>query len=188
MSKFEYVMVLVSIILGLGIAQILAGVAKIIKRWSRIKIYIPHLLCVFVVFGIHIQEWWVNYEFLKIIHEWRFSTFFILISFSTVLFIMAKLLFPIRFKGEDKDFKVFYFREFHRMFFMGILLIIIACIQNIVLFNEGILEQYVLFIIGGGFAYLIFSRTKNEYIHYGMGIGMFLLGIAYIIIKDPVLN
>lgn len=43
-SPFEYVSVLISIILGLGIAQIVTGLADIIHQWQRIKLYWPHTL------------------------------------------------------------------------------------------------------------------------------------------------
>lgn len=39
MSPFEYVTVLISIILGLGIAQIVIGFADLIHRLERTKLY-----------------------------------------------------------------------------------------------------------------------------------------------------
>ena len=44
MTPFEYVTVLISIILGLGITQIVTGVADIIHQWDKMKLYWPHML------------------------------------------------------------------------------------------------------------------------------------------------
>ncbi|MBX2916563.1 MAG: hypothetical protein KF856_14935 [Cyclobacteriaceae bacterium] len=62
MSPFEYVSVLISIILGLGITQIVTGVADVIQNWRNVKLYLPHALWVMFVFFLHMQERWVLYE------------------------------------------------------------------------------------------------------------------------------
>ncbi len=59
-SAFEYVTVLISIILGLGITQILTGIADLFQKSDRVKFYWPHILWVLFVLILHIQEWWVT--------------------------------------------------------------------------------------------------------------------------------
>ncbi len=79
-SPFEYVIVLTSIILGMGITQIVSGLASIIHRWEKVKIYWPHLLLVILVFFIHIQEWWAAYDMRKY-EYWRLPTFLFIILY-----------------------------------------------------------------------------------------------------------
>lgn len=45
-SAFEYVTVLISIVVGLGITEVLSGIADLIKQSKRVKFYWPHLLWV----------------------------------------------------------------------------------------------------------------------------------------------
>ncbi len=73
-SPFEYVTVLISIILGMGITQIVSGIAQIIHRWEQTKIYWPHLILILLLFVIHIQEWWVTYN-LRTYQYWRLPVF-----------------------------------------------------------------------------------------------------------------
>jgi hypothetical protein len=53
MTPFDYVTGLISIILDLGITQIIIGVADIIHQWERVKLYWPHLLWIVFVFFLH---------------------------------------------------------------------------------------------------------------------------------------
>jgi hypothetical protein len=57
MTPFEYVIVLIFIILGLGITQIGSGVADLIHNSDRVKVYWPHTLWIIFVFFLHLQEW-----------------------------------------------------------------------------------------------------------------------------------
>lgn len=45
MTPFEYVSVLISIILGLGITQIVSGLADIVQHRHQVQLYWPHLMC-----------------------------------------------------------------------------------------------------------------------------------------------
>jgi len=53
MSPFEYVIVLISIILGLGITLVLTGIAELIRKWNAIKIFWPYLIWIGLVFVLH---------------------------------------------------------------------------------------------------------------------------------------
>src|SRR4051812_23976190 len=94
MTPFEYVTVLISIILGLGITQIISGVADLIHNSERVKIYWPHLLWVILAFFLHVQEWWQIYE-LKSYTGWYLPVFIFIILYPINLFILARILFPV---------------------------------------------------------------------------------------------
>src|SRR5258706_10251098 len=95
-SAFEYITVFISIILGLGVTQILTGIADLVHQNERVKVYWPHILWIFLVLILHVQEWWVTFE-LRNIDQWRFSFFFFLLPFPLVLFFFTPLLFPLCF-------------------------------------------------------------------------------------------
>jgi len=92
MTPFEYVTVLISIILGMGITQIVSGLADIIRKWNQVKLYWPHLMWIVFVFFLHIQKWWVLYD-IRFITVWMLSTFLFTILYPINLFILARILF-----------------------------------------------------------------------------------------------
>jgi MFS superfamily sulfate permease-like transporter len=62
MSPFEYVVVLVSIIIGLGITLVLTGIAQLLREEQRVKLFWPYLIWIGLVFVMHIHEWWITYQ------------------------------------------------------------------------------------------------------------------------------
>ena len=102
MSPFEFVTVLISIILGLGITQIMSGIADLIHQWEKVKLYWPHLLWVMLVFILHVQEWWLVYE-LKSVTVWRLPYFLFQVLYPISLFILARILFPLQSDEHSTD-------------------------------------------------------------------------------------
>src|SRR5260370_2945148 len=92
-SSFEYVTVLISIVLGLGITQILTGIARLIQKRDKLIVYWPHLLWIVFILFLHVQEWWVMYE-LKTFMPWRVPVFFFVMLYPLPLFLMSTLNFP----------------------------------------------------------------------------------------------
>ena len=93
MSPFEYVIVLISIILGLGITTILTGVAELIKHTRPVTLYVPYIVWILLIFVLHIQDWWVSYRLMEE-KVWTLPLFLLIILYPINLYILAHLLFP----------------------------------------------------------------------------------------------
>src|SRR5690348_2390807 len=110
MSPFEYVIVLISIILGLGITTILTGIAEWIKHYRNSTLYLPYLIWIAIVFIMHIHEWWECYT-LKSITVWRLPLFLFIIIYPIDLYVLAHLLFPKQ-QDESSDSRKFYYERY----------------------------------------------------------------------------
>jgi hypothetical protein len=174
MTPFEYVIVLISIILGLGITTILTGVAELIKHTSPVRLYAPYIIWILLVFVLHIQDWWVSYE-LKTIQVWELQFFLLIILYPINLYILAHLLFPA---GLSKEFdsKVFYLDHFPRLFYGSIMLIILSTIQNIG-FSGLTFESQIpkLFVVAALLVVAVF-KFRSNILHFFLAL-MFLAGL-----------
>jgi len=93
MSAFEYLSVLISIILALGMTRVLAGVGEMLQASSHRQIYWVHLLWIINLFLYLLVAWWVFYRWRNQ-QPWTFFLFvFVLIS-PTILYLASVLLFP----------------------------------------------------------------------------------------------
>ena len=72
MDAFEYISVLTSIILGLGMAQLLLGVSRIIQDPEHVKPYWVHLSWVLTMFIYSVFWWWWEFN-LNQIEVWTFG-------------------------------------------------------------------------------------------------------------------
>jgi hypothetical protein len=163
MTPFEYVTVLISIILGLGITQIVSGVADLIHHSKQVKLYWPHLLWLVLVFFLQVQEWWQIYE-LKDYGAWHLPVFLFVVLYPIVLFILARILFPT-ISDSFVDLKEFYFNNFRKFFSFIIVLSLLAILENIFIHNRQPEEQVfplALFFTSG---FILLKNFRQEWIH-----------------------
>lgn len=177
MTPFEYVSVLISIILGLGITVLLTGLADIIRRWKTVTLYWPYAIWIIIVFILHIQEWWATYS-LRTEMTWTLPLFLFVIIYSIVLFILANLLFPQKWSKKGVDLKQHYFGNFEKYFGAALLLLVISILQNHFLLGFAFTQQPIQFAMAFFFLAVLGSRTKNEKVHGAMAVIMISIVIV----------
>ena len=114
MTIFEYLMVMVSIILGLSITQVLRGLSKIARSPRR---SVAATLYGVFLFALHVQTWWALWD-LSVVPEWNFLLFILLISIPSILFATTETLFPMATTAET-DWNAHY--EAVRKLFLSVL-------------------------------------------------------------------
>jgi hypothetical protein len=163
MTAFEYITVLISIILGMGITQIVTGIADMVTQWKRIKLYWPHLLWIGFVFFLHIQDWWETFN-LQQFTSWKLSTFLFVILYPINLFILARMLFPFG-QNVDVDFKAFYFESYRKFFVWVIILSLFAIINNVYINDYPWINQLAPASIMLGLGFILLRNYQQEWIH-----------------------
>jgi hypothetical protein len=116
MAAFEYLSVLISIILALGMTRVLAGVGEMLQARTQRQIYWVHVIWIVNLFIYLVVAWWIFYRWRNQ-QKWTFFLFvFVLIS-PTILFLASMLLFPREGSiDESVDYKTHYYAN-HRAFF-----------------------------------------------------------------------
>jgi hypothetical protein len=114
MSTFEYLAVLISIIVGLGITHLLAGVGRLISSADRPRVYWVHSLWTFYLFVYFAAFWWWQFQ-LSTVQQWTVGMYLFLILYATLLYLLCVILFP----GElPADFRDYFFSR--RKWFFGL--------------------------------------------------------------------
>ena len=119
MDMFNYVMVLASVIIGLGITHLLQGIGGIVQQPTREKTYWVHLLWVAAIFLRAIFWWWFEFRLSKIA-EWTFTLYVFVLGYAVLIYLWCALLFPRDLAGYD-GFKDYYYSR--RRWFFGLLLV-----------------------------------------------------------------
>ena len=121
-DQFLHVRVLIGIVLGLGITQLLTGLARLIQHPKRDRLYWVHLCWVFSILLSLIHFWWWQFE-LRNVTAWNFELYFFVTFYVTLYYLLCALLFPARL--DDYDGYADYFLS-RRHWFFGILAMIYA--------------------------------------------------------------
>jgi uncharacterized membrane protein YkvA (DUF1232 family) len=116
---FNYVMVLASVIIGLGITHLLQGVGRIIEHPRREKLYWVHLLWVAAIFLRAIFWWWFEFDLSKT-PKWTFTLYLFVLAYAVLIYLWCVLLFPRDLAGYDGYKDYFYSR---RRWFFGLVLL-----------------------------------------------------------------
>lgn len=109
MSSFDYLSVLISIVLGLSIANVLTGLVALVRHRRRASSFWPLPMWMVTLFLIHIQTWWALFG-LRATTQWSFAAFLVVLLQPVALFVMAALIVPELSASGDIDLRGFYFR------------------------------------------------------------------------------
>lgn len=132
MDSFSYLSVFISLILGLGVAHLLTGVAALIRSRDEVRLWWPTPLWMATTFLIQVQTWWAMFA-LRTIAHWSFAAFLIVLIQPVAIFMMAALIVPRSLSGQAVDLRDEYFRE-SGWFFSALLLALIASLaKNLIL-------------------------------------------------------
>lgn len=97
-DQFEHVMVLTSIIIGLGITHLLVGVGSIIERISghgeRLRLSLAHGAWLGFLFLWMVTFWWWQFRLLELVQAWTLGRYFFIIVYAVLLFLLAVILIP----------------------------------------------------------------------------------------------
>ena len=186
MEPFEYVSVLSSIIIGLGITQILSGVASLVLVNDNVRFYTPHTVWVILIFGFLIQDWWVSYEYSRVIKSWRLMEFLFIIVYPIILFIITRMLFPKIRSGQTINLKNFYLSNYKQIFAVGLFLPIVSISQNLIILDLPLLSQLGPLLLGVLFAIGIFTRYSKIF-HLIFSLSALAAGLVYLVVVDPML-
>ena len=106
MSQFEYVAVLVSIIVGLALTQILRGIGRIVTTKDGPRPYWVHLVWTMYFFVYISLFWW--WEFQLDSAEWSLGLYSVVIIYATLLFFVSLILHPNNLDGIE-SYKEYYY-------------------------------------------------------------------------------
>jgi len=78
---------MVSITLGLSLARLLDGAARLAVDSARVVLFRPHTLWVVIVLLLHATYWWSIWDYRDI--EWNFARFLAVNSTPLLLFFIS---------------------------------------------------------------------------------------------------
>lgn len=107
MGLFEFLMILISVVIGLALSELLTGAAGLLRERDTVRIYWIHILFLVGVFIALLQQWWESWGLVDV-EEIRFGYVLSLLLPSIILYLIAHLLNPRPIKNADlRDYYYF---------------------------------------------------------------------------------
>lgn len=181
LSVFEYLGVLLSVVIGLGLTHLLTGLSKTIHHRATLKTYWVQLLWVFNIALYIVAVWWGMFSWSGQ-SSWGFLQFLFILSYAILLFLLASLLFPWDMR-PDQDLEDHFWRT--RAWFFGVFAVArLIDIPETVLKEQvglrGIPSEYAVFaLVQLGLA-VVAVITPNRSFHAAYAIFWPVSSIGYL--------
>ena len=120
MTQFEYVAVLVSIIVGLALAQLLRGLGQMVVNRDGPRPYWVHLIWTAYFFINIVMFWW--WEFRLVEAKWSLTLYLVLIIYATLFFFVSIVIQPGELQGAS-SYKEYYYSR--RRWIFGLLIALV---------------------------------------------------------------
>jgi hypothetical protein len=120
MSEFEFLAVLISVVMGLGVTNLLAGVGRTIHRRKQVRPDAVHTLWSATAFLVLILNWWVFFQWSDF-PDWSFEAFLAIVLWAVALYMLSVVLYPPD-MAEDEDFREVF--EINRQWIMATFMVV----------------------------------------------------------------
>jgi hypothetical protein len=163
-TEFSYLSILIAIVLALGVANLLTGMATLIRARSNTNMYWPVPIWMITLFLLLVQVWWAMFV-LRAVPHWHFVGFFIVLMQPVLLFFSTALIVP-NFSGDlPIDLRTDYYHQ--TRWFFGVLAaeLCVSLGKDAILYGQlphrmNLASHIVFFALTAiGFS------TRNEFVH-----------------------
>lgn len=182
MNAFDYLAVIISIVLGLSLTQLLTGLGRMIQLRRHIRFYWPAVLAVLALIVADVQFWWSMFG-LRERTDWDFAGFFVLLVQASVLSIASTVIVPAMPDGaDDIDMKSAYFD--HSRWYFGLLIGLLA----VSLVKSWVLDQRMPrtadLIAHAAFAsvFLVGAVSRSDRVHKVVAPALCTALIGYVVV------
>ena len=188
MSPFEYIALLTSIVIALGITRILTGFGRMLELRGSIRFYWVHTLWAGNVFLWLLLNWWNLYRW-RTYDGWNFFLFIFVLLSPVVAFILSVLLLPEPI-DPGTDLKQHFLRNHRGFFAIAALLAPIDAVDTMLKGKAHFMAQGPLYVatISLLFALCVTGAvTKRERFHAAFSVFFLLYILVFIAVNHRLL-
>jgi hypothetical protein len=180
MDMFNYVMVLASVIVGLGVTHLLQGIVGIVQHPGRERVYWIHLAWAAATFLRAVFWWWFEFR-LSETKEWTFTLYGFVLTYAFLIYLWCALLFPRDLAGYDGYRDYFYSRKawFFAVGIAGVAVDVVdTLLKGVAHFQSlGVIYPVAMSVLA--ILFMIAILTRNERYHGALAIFSILYLVIY---------
>lgn len=174
MNVFEFLLVIVSIVLGLGITELLAGLVRILR--GELVPGRLHALWMFVIVQLQVQLAWGLWG-LRSKAEWLYPEFLLLLLAPVLLYLTAAVIFPSA--GSDESLDNHLMRRRRPLFLLLTAYVIVAGLFSWLLFDEDLTPISAVIRLVAVIILVALANTARRHVHLVLGLVVLALQLWF---------
>lgn len=182
MSLFEYIMVLTSILIGLGIAELLSGIIRMLRTDYKEGFYLPQVLWAIFLFLYFIIVWWSRWDLRENFH-WTFFQLLMSLAGPLIAFVLAGLAF-----ARTRTAREFFFRQQKTFFSLLPLIMLISLLHEYIIEGTPILSMTTIMASAMMILSFIPRFVEKDWIHITCSLAANLIFISWVYLSVYLLS
>jgi hypothetical protein len=94
MDSFEFLSVLISVVVGLGVANILTGIGRLLHRHREVQVSATFIMWSLYLFNYMVIYWWTVVYGWQEWQNWNLLIFMFILVYGILLYLLAVILYP----------------------------------------------------------------------------------------------
>lgn len=180
MGVFEYIGVLISVIMGLGITHLAVGASKLIQNRDTARPYLPHALWTLNTLLYILMIWWSMFWWSNL-EDWTVPHYLGITLYAIVLFLLSAMLFPYDME-RNIDLEAYFFKNrtwFFGLMILGWLLDIPETLGKDYSGLRAIPPRYFVFVISMIGLGVVGISTTHRRVHEALPIAWLILVVSF---------
>ena len=139
MTSFEYLSVLISNVLALGVTHLITGLSSILRSEGKVRLCWIQLTWSLVVLAFQISVWWAYWD-LRHREDWSLFQFSSLLVLPGLTYLAARIIMPDVIRDDSYDLRAHFDQVRQEFFSILTLALLFALLLRPVFFGEPLWE------------------------------------------------
>jgi hypothetical protein len=175
MTRFEYLSVLVSIVIALGMSEVVAAWGRLLRRRREVRLCGIHAAWSLFALILMAQMWWGFWSY-RIVEDWTFLGLLMVIADALLMVLAALVITPSDRVEPGLDLHEFFFASRRLFFGLGTLLLVQLAASDAIVASQPWLHPENGVRLAGIGLVAIAARSDNVKLHRAIvAIGFVLL-------------
>ncbi len=180
MTRFEYLSVLISIVIALGMSEVTVSWGRLIQHRNQVRFSWLHAFWSAFIMLLMIQFWWGFWNF-RTVEDWSLFALIGVVLEATTLVICALLLTPGRSLSGSIDLESLYFEHSRPFFLFGAFVLIQFSLIDTLVVGIPIFHMENLIRFLATAVVILLAWSSNSHLHSALAIVCVLLLAVFLI-------
>ncbi|MEY4762063.1 MAG: hypothetical protein RLZZ200_1919 [Pseudomonadota bacterium] len=168
MSAFDFITIAVSLILGIGITQLLTAAIHLIRSRETFRRNGLAFAWAVTIFFSQLMFWWASYDLVHLVRTWTLGGFFLLVAGALLLFAAGAMILPSTDANSQGAGEASLHRESRHALIPLSLYGMWCIVANNVFADEPVLTWSNLGLLGMSMLPLLSLRSRGQFVQWGV--------------------